>query len=102
MTAKNQHIFKSNLISQKRVKIPNPNLHPCCPANSFITKFKVDLIHRLVKPDAFLVILEQVDLVTTRSQLAQSHAYQPDITMFVPGAFQEVLYAGYQDVFCRS
>ena len=63
-------------ILQKWIKIPRPNLHPGGAANSFITEFKVDPVHGLVKPDAFLVIFKQVDLVTTCGQLTKSHPYQ--------------------------
>ncbi len=50
----------------KRIKIPRPDSHPSGAANRFVAKFKVYLIHGLVKTDALFVIFKRVDLAVVR------------------------------------
>lgn len=77
-----------SLPPHERVKTPSSHLHARSPAHGFIAEFKVDAIHSLVKPDLLLVILKQVDLVTTGAKLAKPNTYQPHGAVTVPCFFQ--------------
>ncbi len=59
----------NSLTPHKRIKIPRPDFHACRTAHRLLAKFKVDLIHRLIKPDLLLIILKEIDLVTARAKL---------------------------------